>query len=52
MRIDNGSHLSIRAIACKQGDLDLGLVNNTGMLVWIFEVLAVVEELLQVLQGS
>lgn len=52
VRIDDGSDLGIGAVRREQGDLDLGLAYGTGMLAWLLKVLAVADELLEMLQGS
>lgn len=52
VRIDDGSDLGIGAVGREQRDLDLGLADGAGVLGWLFKVLAVVDELLEMLQGS
>lgn len=50
MRIDDGPNLSIGAVARKQGDLDLGLTDGTGVLAWLIEMRAVVNKVLEMLK--
>lgn len=52
MRIDDGSDLGVWTVAREQGDLDLGLVDGTGVVFWLLKVLSIVYELFQMLQGS
>lgn len=52
VRVDHGADLGVRAVAREEGDLDLGLADGAGVLVWIVKVLAVFDEFFQALQGS